>query len=324
MNSYDHRISSEEALPELLNKLDEMMEQKLGVDFAKYCRLKEQNLLLGYSKRKRYSPELIVLASSIFHCSPAAYNFLRETFFLTLPNVDYIRKLGSSNDIDSPGITDDHVSYLKQRLSGLSEDKKLVNVMLDEIHVKIRLQYKGGKIKGSSDNTPGLASSIQTFIISSLLSSYKDIVALYPVRCLTGQNLLQYTQNVLKVLHQIGFRVLSLISDNNRVNRNMFETMCGGKLKHFIPNPFDNRLKLFFLFDSVHLLKCIRNNWFNEESQKFLIPSFECFNSPLSAELRIVKDLYLSEIKNTVKLAPYLSHKTLFPSSFERQNVNLV
>ena len=86
----------------------------------------------------------------------------------------------------------------------------------------------------------------------------------------------------------------------------MFETMCGGKLKHFIPNPFDNRLKLFFLFDSVHLLKCIRNNWFNEKSQKFVIPSFECFNSPLSAELRIVKDLYLSEIKNTVKLAPSL------------------
>ena len=127
LNEYDHRISSEEALPELLNKLDEMMEQKLGVDFAKYCRLKEQILLLGNSKRKRYSPELIVLASSIFHCSPAAYNFLRETFFLTLPNVDYIRKFGSSNDIDSPGITDDHVSYLKQRLSGLSEDKKLLN-----------------------------------------------------------------------------------------------------------------------------------------------------------------------------------------------------
>ena len=109
---------------------------------------------------------MIVLASSIFHCSPAAYNFLKETFFLTLPNVDYIRKLGSSNDIDSPGITDDHVSYLKQRLSGLSGDKKLVNVMLDEIHVKSRLQYKGGKIKGSSDNTPGLANSIQTFLIT--------------------------------------------------------------------------------------------------------------------------------------------------------------
>src|SRR5688572_26092475 len=58
----------------------------------------------------------------------------------------------------------------------------------------------------------------------------------------------------------------------------MFTLLCGGnELKPFIDNPFDSTIKLFFLFDSVHLLKCIRNNWVNQAdtSQTFTYPDLD-------------------------------------------------
>lgn len=322
-NYNESSCSNQDKIYNAFKILDEEMEEKLGLNFHKYCRLKEQMLLLG-ENRKRYSSDLMIFACNLYYSSPSSYHFIRENSFLSLPSVSYLRKLGLGSNVNVPGITSSHINYLKERISDLNEDEKLVNVLLDEIHVKSNLQYKAGKIQGSSDNSSELANCIQTFMVSSLFSSRKDVVALFPVKGLTSSQLKEYTKQILSVLHSIGYKVLSVISDNNRINRKMFEDLCGGELKPFIQNPHDPNLKLFFLFDTVHILKCIRNNWLNEKAQEFLLPSFEDFNSRHFAELQTIKEIYRSETNKIVKLAPTLSYKVLFPSSFERQNVNLV
>ena len=319
-NYEDGSAVSSDKLALAFQMLDEVMEEKLGENYVNYVRLKEQILLLG-NNRKRYSADFMLFSCTLYYSNPAAYKFMRENSFLTLPSADYIRKLALTSNIDVPGLKDSHINYLKQRLCGMTEDEKMVNVLLDEIHVKPSYQYKGGKIKGVSENNVGLANCVQTFMISSLRSSHKDVVALFPVTKLTSADLLNYTHVVLKTLHEIGFNVISLISDNNRVNRNMFESFCGGTLKCCIDNPYDLDNKLFFLFDSVHLIKCIRNNWLNDKLQTFKVPSFENLNSFQSASLKPIKDMYISESNKIVKLAPSLSQKVLFPSSFDRQNV---
>jgi hypothetical protein len=48
---------------------------------------------------------------------------------------------------------------------------------------------------------------------------------------------------------------------NNRVNRNIFTEICGGSLMPYVQHPCSADRMLFFLFDHVHLLKCVRNNW---------------------------------------------------------------
>jgi len=55
--------------------------------------------------------------------------------------------------------------------------------------------------------------------------------------------------------------------DNNRINRNVFAAICGGVLQPSIVHPLDNTRQLFFLFDPVHLLKSIQNNWINQIDQ---------------------------------------------------------
>ena len=59
-----------------------------------------------------------------------------------------------------------------------------------------------------------------------------------------------------------GHTVISIISDNNVVNRKMFMSLSGSDhLLPYIINPVNNIDNIFF--DSVHILKCIRNNWIN-------------------------------------------------------------
>jgi len=235
---------------------------------------------------------------------------------VVLPHPKYVCKLaGNSNS--------NNVDCLKQRIDGLNDDEKLINVLLDETHVKSAMSYKGGKVTGSASNSEEIADSLQAFMITSLRSGYKDVVSLFPVKNITGLDLLKYTKDVLLMLRELGFKVITLISDNNRLNRKMFEQLCGGILISPVANPVDTSSPIFLLFDTVHLFKCIRNNWINQRNpaQTFIIPSSDNVNVGECISFKQIVDLYNSESASIVKLAPQLSQKVLFPSNFDRQNV---
>jgi hypothetical protein len=70
---------------------------------------------------------------------------------------------------------------------------------------------------------------------------------------------------------------------------------------------------MFLLFDSVHLLKCIRNNWLNKKTpyQTFVIPSFDAHTNHETAIFQSIVDLYLSERNNPIKFAPNLSQNII-------------
>ena len=121
---------------------------------------------------------------------------------------------------------------------------------------------KGGCIVGKASNDPlNEATTVQNFMICSLLSPNKDVAAVVPVKNLTTAYLKECTEQVLNMLESAGYFVFCFISDNNRVNRNMFAELCGGSLKPFMPHPCSPESRLLFMFDSVHLLKCIRSSY---------------------------------------------------------------
>ena len=97
-------------------------------------------------------------------------------------------------------------------------------------------------------------------MVSSILSKNKEVVAIVPVKNLNAESLKKMIVDVLKLLHKTGFMVLTIMADNNRINRNAFTTLYNGTLQPMIHNPVSGR-PLFFLFDTIHLMKCIRNNW---------------------------------------------------------------
>ena len=87
------------------------------------------------------------------------------------------------------------------------------------------------------------------------------------------------------------------------------------------------------MFDFVHILKTIRNNWLNlkNENQVFIYPSFEDFyptytKFPLTiqkASFNEIRIIYKFEQKNIARMAPRLTTKACRPSKLERQNVKL-
>ena len=196
--------------------------------------------------------------------------------------------------------------------------------MLDEIYINPSISYKSGKIVGIAENsTADEATTIQAFMITSVFSHNRDIIALVPVKNQTAEILLSHTIKILHILKDLGYTVLCLISDNNRVNRNMFTKMCNDNLKFATQNPADPEKLLYFLFDTVHLIKCVRNNWLKQTTtnQTFYFPDPKDFSKISTASIQTLKDIYESEKNAIVKTAPKLSQKVLYPTSLEKQNV---
>lgn len=304
----------------------------------------EQIELLN-SKKIIYSTDTLIWASTIFFTFPGAYCLLQQSKILTLPSPRHLKRLLLKVGSNTSGIEESHINYLTEKRKLLNDKEKSVILMLDEIYVKSEVSYKSGKIEGfalrsTTNDDKMVATTIQAFMISSIFSHYKDIVGLFPISTLKHNLLLELTLEVLKNLTNIGYQVIAIISDNNSVNKKMFDLLCGGRMNTYFFNPFsDEEQKIFVFFDTVHLFKSIRNIWFNQKDtfQTFYFPEIpddmqkcQLFPDPQMNELILhkasvndLKKIFLEEERNIIKLAPSLSRKVLYPSSIERQNVKL-
>ena len=80
-----------------------------------------------------------------------------------------------------------------------------------------------------------------------------------------------------------------------------------------------------FLFDSIYIFKCIRNNWINLKNYRktLTFPEIDNLGNMLQAsfvDLEVIHNLEMSKI---LKKAPQLTWKALHLHSLERQNVKL-
>lgn len=112
--------------------------------------------------------------------------------------------------------TSTHVPYLKQKASCLGDQEKIVNLLLDEIYINPLMDFKRGNI-GIADNTDDFvaAGTVQTFMITSVFSKNKNVVALVPVKNLQEEDLYKFTSNILNSIHLCGYTVLSIIIPYN-------------------------------------------------------------------------------------------------------------
>jgi hypothetical protein len=154
------------------------------------------------------------------------------------------------------------------------------------------------------------------------------VVNLTPVKSISGFQLAEITKQVVFLLEQAGFKVLCVISDNNRINQNMFSilhqsakddaTLCFPTLEH----------PVFYMFDTVHIIKCVRNNWINakDTEETLITPIFGNYfetidtNKENVAKVKFtdLRTIYKNESSFLLKKAFRLNHKTVYPSSFTK------
>lgn len=314
-----------EIMQNILDKLIEGSDDKAFFQFVK-----SQIHLVSSRDRLRYKPEDLLFFSLVQIISPAAYRFMRESGNLLMPHQSTIRRLCSSLNVgpELEKLDSNFLCYIKNKVPLLQSQDMIVTLMVDEIYIKQYLDYKGGNVVGNAFDSQELASSAHTFMISSIMSSYKDVVHILPVRTVTAELLHRVLKKVVLGLEEVGFKVLAVVSDNNSVNRKAM-TFFSNKPKMSIvyPHPADSSRPLFFVIDPVHLLKCIRNNWLNQKTDacSFRFPPFDgSSNSLLEASFSEVRKLYNLESDKLLKYGYGLSLKALYPSSLEKQNVKLV
>ena len=96
-------------------------------------------------------------------------------------------------------------------------------------------------------------------MISSLGGKYQDMKAMVLVVTLKWEQMYNVYLKVSEDLTKIGFSTSAISVDGHRTNSKFYKEISGGKIKQVIDNPYKPDEKIFPLFDTPHIFKCVYN-----------------------------------------------------------------
>ena len=104
-------------------------------------------LAFAAPKGRRYSLDMLICAFTLYHKSPSCY--LQILKLLCLPSVRLLRALSANLTVGEGNASQ---QYLKGKAELLKSHEHLVNIQLDEIHIKSKVSYQNGKLVDNADN----------------------------------------------------------------------------------------------------------------------------------------------------------------------------
>lgn len=129
------------------------------------------------------------------------------------------------------------------------------------------MTYKSSKLYGFAENKENsMAKTVLEFLILSVFRNFKEIVCLHPVVDLMHDDINTLTTNVCNLIIRCGFKLLVITTNNNRINRNLLQNEQWSTSKEYIICIPEDQINTYLTFDSVHIMKCVRNNWINLKS----------------------------------------------------------
>ena len=254
---------------------------------------------------KKYDTSTIVRAFEYFSVSRSLYNRLRHDY--ELPSISLLTRITSKLDSSL-----DDKEYLNSLFSNLDEMQKHCVILVDEVYVKPSLTYHAGSVFGKAVNNPdSVATTVLSFMMVSLYGGPKYLFRILPVNDLDANFVYQQTNYILDAVSNAGGIPVAIICDNNRVNQALFK-------KFDCVDPWLTESGIFLLFDFVHMLKSVRNNWITEKCQKL---SFEENGTLKIACWSDLIDLHRFEEVHTVNMSKHTKVSTS-PKPIERQKVS--
>ena len=200
------------------------------------------------------------------------------------------------------------------------------------MYMQKSLQYHDGRVYGS-DAEGKLCKGIMTFMIVGLKNNIPFVIKSIPESKIEGQCLAEEIDDSMKSLHEVGFNVCAAISDNHTTNvsafRNLYQKFGTTQINAIAHSSSPAGLVTYLFYDSVHLVKNIRNNLLN--TRRFIFPPFEFdefldFISLRGGELswKLLDDVYDKDqsLKANLLKAHQLTNKVLHPGD-NKQSVPL-
>lgn len=272
--------------------------------------------LLNLPKNSRlYTSDDFYTAFTFFSKSRVLYSHLRN--FLQLPSVSTLRKITSlAKNVDDEVLFSSYFSKQEDR-------SKWCTLILDEIYIKASITYQGGVLFGYAADHPGeRATTLLCIMAKCFFTNKKFLVKVLPCHALNAQFLYQTVTTVISSLEKSGAKVFALINDNNRVNQSFFRIFnkMSPATPWMVTSPTNPQQPLFLIFDPVHLLKNIRNNWVTDKTQTL---TFYSSDTVKEANWKHLVELHQHEEKTLVRLSK-LTKASVAPSNIEKQKVSLV
>ena len=145
-------------------------------------------------------------------------------------------------------------------------------LIFDEIYLQKCEEYSGGESIGTDDKGSAYKGMV-CFMVVGLKNNVSHVIKSVPEKELSGKWLSDELLDCIKSLKDSGFKVRGVVSDDHARNVSAYRIL----LSRFATCQDDlfitfNEMKIYLFFDSVHLIKNIRNNLLNRK--RFLFPAF--------------------------------------------------
>ena len=253
--------SAEEFLTEAGSKVPAHLFQRL-----KDCKKHKSN------RRKKYSKELKSFAVTLQFYSSKAYNFVRNTFGLTLPHENVVRRWYSTIDAE-PGFTKAAFDVLKLKVDQEAKKNKevIVALIFDEVAIKKRVEFDGKKFVGCTDLGTGVepddmtppATEALVFMVVALDGSWKLSIGYFLADHLKTEEKSNILRMAFKKLHDIGVKAVSVTCDCPATNFSTLKKLGSSfdvsSLKSSFTHPSDVNQQVAVVLDPCHLIKLARN-----------------------------------------------------------------
>lgn len=280
----------------------------------------KQRALYKPKGRPPYSSSMIRFALHLRYTSLQTYKLLIEK--LPLPSISLLNKIQQGGVDSLKALT---------ILRGKGEISNDLIMMFDEMYLQKAAQYQSGEYVGA-DEEGNLYKGIVAFMVVGLKQSVPFVVQAIPEVTFDGRWLCEKIAKNIKYLADSGFSVRGIVSDNHSSNVNAFtslKTRFNSDTKLYFEHPDNHGKRTYMFFDTVHLMKNVRNNLLN--GKKFVFPEFSYnkFTLPLICPSGYISWTDLHGIydkdkglKGNLRKAPKLSYQVLHPGN-NKQSVPL-
>ena len=280
----------------VFNEVKNSMSKDGAHDDFKTFFLKEQEkaLLSNDARARRWHPLIIRWCFQLYSSSPQAYQFLKDTGVLVLPDKRTLRDYSNCFKTNL-GFQSEYLDLIKKDFDQRCNPKEFdswVGIIHDEVSIRKDLVFDDeGKLigfvdLGSTQNcideleqlisskdealiVPEEATHMFVFMASSIFSNWKMPVVYFPTTTIKAFALYNVFWKCVEELELRGFKVLTSICDGASPHRKFYKFyrppgVPRDTLVYKTANPYaiDDR-SIYFVCDPVHLLKTTRNNWEN-------------------------------------------------------------
>lgn len=297
-----------------ITKEDAVRVLKRFVPNTIYVLLSSHIHLLNVKKKgRRWSPEMKTFALNLYFHGPQAYRLVAED--IELPTVRSVKRWLSKIPM-KPGIIPGVLTTIQNAVENWSTQDRVCSLLFDEVSINALLQYDAmhDTVIGFADDginrTPRIANAAFVMVLSGISKSWIQPVAFVLAHSATAPRTIHtLLLDVIPKLQEVGVHIKAVICDQGSNN-----VAVSTLLKVSPEEPYFkiSDQKIFFLFDTPHLVKCVRNN-LRQHTLKI---------GPETVDWSHIVKLHESSHPLRPRLAPNVTDKHIYKTPFGDMNVS--